>query len=237
MTRNLKAFGLTLVAVFAMSAVAASAAQAEETEQQGLFTAAEYPATLTGTEPVQNEFHIPKLGSLTCPGSTFSGTLAAASSTAKITPSYPTECHTKVGVLKFPTHVTLNGCYYTFHVGITKPGGTKDQYTGSVDLKCPEEKDVIIHVYENKTKTEKNESTCTYTIKPKDNLTSVTYETTTAASPEDIDVTGTVKVPYSESTGHTVCGPTEGEAEYTVNVTLKADNKFGEPIKGTLTMP
>ena len=43
MTRNLKALGLTLIAVFAMSAVVASAAQAALK-----VTPAEYPAILTG---------------------------------------------------------------------------------------------------------------------------------------------------------------------------------------------
>ena len=56
MTRYLKALGLAMLAVFAMSAVAASGAQAEPTANS---QRAEYPADVTGTEPTENKFTVP----------------------------------------------------------------------------------------------------------------------------------------------------------------------------------
>ena len=59
MNRYLKAAGLAMLAVFAIGAMAASGAQAAATVE---FTASEYPADVTGSEPTENKFTIPAEG-------------------------------------------------------------------------------------------------------------------------------------------------------------------------------
>jgi hypothetical protein len=95
MIRNLKALGLALVAVFALSAVAASAASA----QQGFITSTG-PVTLDGVEDGTNYFEIHNLEPfgkvrVECPGSTFKGHevgstkgIPSGAKTATITPNY-----------------------------------------------------------------------------------------------------------------------------------------------------
>ncbi len=120
MTRKFKTLGLCLVAVFAMSAVAATAAQAEK------FTSASYAASITGEQigALPNEFEVTNAG-VECGTATFSGTLAAASETLTITPNYQ---NCLVGG-SIPATVDMNGCDYLFHATGVK--------TASVDVVCP----------------------------------------------------------------------------------------------------
>ena len=78
--------GLAFVAVLAMSAVTASAAQATP-----LLEASKYWATIEATgENVGENFHT-EAGTITCKVSHYTGTLSAASSTLTAHPTY-TEC-------------------------------------------------------------------------------------------------------------------------------------------------
>ncbi len=120
MTRKFKTLGLCLVAVFAMSAVAATAAQAEK------FTSANYPAAVPGEQvgALPNEFEVTNAG-VECGTATFSGTLAAASETLTMTPDY-TNCLIGGSI---PMTVDINGCDYLLHVV-----GVKEL---STDVACP----------------------------------------------------------------------------------------------------
>ncbi len=120
MTREFKTLGLCLVAVFAMSAVAATAAQAEK------FTSANYPAAVPGEQvgALPLEFEVTNAG-VECGTATFSGTLAAASETLTITPNYQ-NCLVGGAI---PATVDLNGCDYLFHVTGVKTVGA--------DVECP----------------------------------------------------------------------------------------------------
>jgi hypothetical protein len=148
MTQKLKALGLALVAVFAMSAVVASAAQASNF-QSGTGT---YPTTVTGEEisgPVtgvtvlKHEFKT-ALGVIKCTPAEFTGTLTAASTQFTVAPTYGnttagTGC-TIAGTAGPVVH--MNGCDYLFTAGTTASGVTPI----STHLVCPEGKHIVVTV-------------------------------------------------------------------------------------------
>jgi hypothetical protein len=115
--RNLKALGLALVAVFALTAVAASAAQAAE------FHAEEAPVFFEGSQVEQHIFTVDK-GTVKCNTATFTGSSATATTaTVTLTPVYST--------CKFAgtaADVKMNGCDYLFHLSSAT--------TATVDVVC-----------------------------------------------------------------------------------------------------
>jgi hypothetical protein len=225
MIRNLKALGLALVAMLAMSAVVASAGQAAN------FTAAEYPATLTG-EQIASEKHVFTVAGgrkVTCEGATFSGTLTSPSSTQTITPAY-SACHANILGAILPATVTFNDCDYLFHV---TAGATHD-WTGTADLVCPT-KDVEIHVYkESATHIDANE-VCHYTITGQTGLSKIEYKVTTGM-PNDLDVKANVTgIAYHKTFGTlATCGAASGTSTYVGNTTVKAFNGAGGQISGDI---
>jgi hypothetical protein len=126
MSRQIRALGLALLAVFTTAAVTASAAQAGE------FTAGEYPATITGSSAAASHEFITQLGVMKC-GPTFDGKLEAAAATLTVVPNYGTSC--KLG--EKLVHVTNNGCDFRWHAGGTLEA---DVVNGSMDIVCPDNK-------------------------------------------------------------------------------------------------
>jgi hypothetical protein len=107
-----RVLGLALVAVFALSAIAASAAMAEK------FHAEKAPVKLTGT---QLEAHVFKAqaGTISCSKASFSGeSLSTAVAELNITAAY-SEC-TFLGVVGVP--VEMGGCSYQFLEPSAKKG-------------------------------------------------------------------------------------------------------------------
>jgi hypothetical protein len=165
MIRNLKALGLALVAVFALSALAVSAASAQE---QGELTS-DGPVTLTGTEtgtPINDNFFRNSLGAkITCAGSTYTGhkvlttketeegkkhqLLKTGDKEATVTPHYAKLCQTHIPILGTrPTTVTTNGCDFNIKVGTTTPAGNKEgTYGATASVKCPVDKAIVVHIY------------------------------------------------------------------------------------------
>ncbi len=138
MTLNLKALGLALFAVFAMSAVAASTASA----QNAKITTDGESVTLTGTEtgePLANSFTA--FGqTLRCPGSTFTGhkfettphvPVPNNAENVTITPTY-VNC---VDQNEKPLTVSMNGCDYEFRHATTK-NPNENTYTVTVYIVC-----------------------------------------------------------------------------------------------------
>jgi hypothetical protein len=131
MTRNLKILGLATVAVLALGAMAASAAQAEK------YTAAQYPASLQGKQTTQQVLTFNGGRKFECTGVTASGTLAEASEQIQTT-SELSGCTTEIAGTKWPSKTTVScgGIYkhitalsitetictsgYTHHVGVYK---------------------------------------------------------------------------------------------------------------------
>ena len=129
MTRKLKALGVAVVAVMALSAVVASAAMAL-TPKLEVGTG---DGNLTGTQTEVNVLTVAGGRTLTCEVATFTGVLATTSATVTLTPVYE-KCHSVLAGVKVPATITTNGCDFLLHVGATN--GT-DSYAATVDLLCP----------------------------------------------------------------------------------------------------
>jgi len=239
MIRNSKALGLALVAVFALSAVAASSAQA------GLkLTAANYPAVLTGrsikhiageTEPFVHTFTLSGGVVATCKNTTYVGTVTAVTESVTIIPKYG-ECSVRIGPPTLPATVTMEDCDYVFRGGVEEASPEIDKFEkGEIDLVCPEGKKPIIHVYETAMKHVSNESLCTLTLSPFVNKVANTYTNTTGAS-DDVDIATTAKEIAVTRTGSILCGPVNQTATYTGSTTLTGFKDSGSetPSAGTL---
>jgi len=238
MTRNLKALGLALAAVFALGAISASAALAEETEPIAHFTSSTYPAKITGEQIGKHKFVVGSLGEVTCNEARFHGELTKASTSLTITPTY-SECemHTFLGQHR-PTTVTTNGCTYTFTVHeqgetdegtIETPDTTKHEKTvthtwiGDVHLLCPEGVNGIeIHVYKSGN-TAHTELLCTYTIKPQTvkNIHYAVHEVGSKATYTTVEAKESeTKVNRTSGTALN-CGAAEQTAKYSGNTTVE----------------
>jgi hypothetical protein len=142
MTRNLKSLGLALVAVFAMSAVAASSASAVASDH---FTTTKPSAFLTGVSH-DNEYHVTGGPAFTCTTSKFTGTVLNNATEMTIDPEYGgkfnhtphntagtdfRECNGAGGDVT----VDMNGCHYDL------TGNTTGLDAGFVDatvwITCP----------------------------------------------------------------------------------------------------
>lgn len=151
MNRKFKALGLALVAVFAMSVLLTSGAQADE-GKTGEFTATEYPADIAVT-PYMGPYEFTAGGyGITCNKTELKGTLGAKSKELTITPKLEDcEAH-KSGSGSIKVTVKMNGCHFIFTTG-TK---TKDDDVhGTVHLVCHPDKRI-----------EMEAGTCTVTVTP-----------------------------------------------------------------------
>src|SRR6476646_11783187 len=112
MTSKLKVLGLALVAVFAMSAIAASAAQAEPT-----LTSEVSPVTLAAKAGGYGSGEVLKVfgEEIECENSAFHMALTLTpEKEITMEPSYGPKCQT-TSAQHFPMTVTMNGCTYRFY--------------------------------------------------------------------------------------------------------------------------
>jgi hypothetical protein len=203
MIRNLKVLGLALAAVFAMSAVVASAASATVT-----FHSPVEPTYLTGEQHASNDVFNTDAGEVTCSHATYVGKVAAkTTSTAEVTPSY-SGCHL-IFIFTFNVTVDHNGCTYLFHVDPALENGNAE---GSVDIVCPAGK--VIEV---------TAPGCTVTVPPQTGLRKITFTNAGTANAMDITVdVNLTAITYEEhntsgstcasSTTHTTNGTYSGNA-------------------------
>jgi len=188
MYRNLKALGLALVAVFAMSAMAASAAQATPT-----LTSEVSPLTGDGSGGgYGSEEQLKAFGeTVECEGSKFHTTLTTTPATEVTTEAeYGPECKTGSNL---PVTVTMNGCQYRFYnLKFVKTG----HYDATVDIVCPAEKVIEIHIYATHTTHTEKKSLCTLTVPPQTELEKATITTNTTAGRNygDLKIEGTIKI-------------------------------------------
>jgi hypothetical protein len=134
MIRNLKAFGLVLVAVFAFGAVAASGASAAQAYLTGDGPLSEVHGTQIGAASANR---LTALSTFThCNTATYKGEMEGASNehgtTLTVSPEYGSCKSTILGV---ETHVAMNGCYYIFHVEETT-ASPADTYGVNSTLEC-----------------------------------------------------------------------------------------------------
>ncbi len=229
MIRNLKALGLALVAVFAMSALAASAAQAVTTD--GHFTS-DGKVTVTG-HSASESFTFEAGQSVTCTAHhtimpenvTPWGPIAVpvGGLTTLTDQAHYKECVAKVGAQSLPATVTTNGCDFLFHLGETTAPLDTGTYTVTPTVKCGVNETIEVHVYQQASHAT---SVCTYKV-GEQNLNPGTLHSTNIAG-------GTVKV-SGEVTGITasrtgvLCGGTKhtSAAIQHANTTLTGKSEAG----------
>lgn len=222
MIRNLKVLGLVLGAVFAMSAMVASAASAQ--------LISDGPVTLKTTETGPEKSNaLTAFGLRTeCPGSTITGhkynvtphgLIASGETTATLTPHY-VNCKSIVGGLSLPTTVDMNGCDYVVHIA---KGGAL-----TFDIICPVGQEITVTVWTNATD-HANAVTpmCILHVKEQKGLAGATASNTAT----DIDITGTLKnisVTKTKTT-HTLLCPAASTTtgEFDIDVTVQGFNGVG----------
>lgn len=194
MMRNLKVLALALVAVLAMSAVAASTAPADA------FTGEATPVTLTGSQEGSDVLTTTS-GNTTCKEVRYTGTSASGVTTATVTPSYPEK--TAIGEQNcsggLPSLVHTNGCVYLFHLGAATEG--------TVDINCPAGKEITITAGYNVT------TKCTIHIPPQTGLIKVNYSNTGSGNTREIIVTTAItnlKYTHTKGSGLGACTPGSG---------------------------
>lgn len=134
MVRNLRLLGLALAAVFALTAVAASAAMAEE------FHSEKETTTLLGKQTETHKF-VTSVGTVTCEVAEFKGTVTGtkkaendfANPEVTIHPTYE-KC--KLSGININVTVTTTGCNYRFYNVATK--------SGPVDVVCETGKEITV---------------------------------------------------------------------------------------------
>ncbi len=129
--RDLKAFGLTLVAVIAMGAIAASAASANQLHY--------WPTAVAVASNATQNFQYETEGQ-TVQCTTISGSSQASALTASEVTVSPTYSGCKVpGIASSSAEVSMNGCNYVFTIEAAAN-------SGAVHLKCLEGKQITITV-------------------------------------------------------------------------------------------
>jgi hypothetical protein len=236
MTRNFKALGLALVAIFAMSAMYVSTASAQT---KGWLTS-DGPATLEGTDTVGEKSKLTfksggeVKGTVECHGSYVVGTKGVTPhdefmnlglglvTSITVAPTYK-ECVGKVGAASAPATVTMNGCDYVLTVGNTT---VAPQYAVTADLVCPAEKVVEVHLYQN---AEDKVSICTYTFAAQVGKTGGVAQNQ-GAVPRTVTLGGTFGGISATRHNSVLCGAKleSAESQLDIHALLQATNEAGK---------
>jgi hypothetical protein len=220
MIRNLKALGLALVAVLAMSSLVASAASANPFwfKSDG---AVGSTTTLTGSQIGQDVFEVDG-GKITCSTATYSGSqVGNTATTITINPTYA-GC---IAFGTFPATVTMNSCRYVFHTD-TKTAGT--QYDVITTIECNGTDEITVTA-----KTAAGQVKCVIHV-PAQNLGTGLMVTNATKGNGVKDVTADVaftNIKYSQTEGEglgkcpNALNTTNGK--YTGSATLEGRNSLG----------
>jgi hypothetical protein len=207
MIRNLKMLGLAAVAVLSMSAMLASAAQAEK----GTLTAESYPTILTGTQTGALTSFVVAGGvrSVHCTNANLDATITGPTTSVTVTPTY-SGCTALPGNL--PVTVIMNKCHYTLE--LTKPGSTGHPAgTGAATVtivNCEAGKTIEVNIYETAAKHTAKTPLCAYTVAAQGPLAAGTYHNN-AGPPKDITSTLEVKPVTVNKIGPAIlCGAAAG---------------------------
>ena len=211
MTRNLKALGLALVAVFAMSAMAASGAQATD----ATFSWDEDTKFLTAHEESSQVFST-TAGSFTCDMVTGHANVEGINDVKTVTGTEVIYWNTASGSKEeakcegpFGTSPTIetNGCHFRFNAGETTAAGTSE---GTVDIIGCTGGEITI-----------NAPLCTIHVTEQEGVGPVTYHTV-SGSPEDVTIESHANNIVSHHEGF-FCGGsahTDTAGTYTGKVTI-----------------
>jgi hypothetical protein len=211
MTRNLKALGLALLAMFVASAVVASSASAlgELTSTSG-----PYPKHLVVEDVgAQDVFHISGNDVFNCHGETHTLELVGAVKTIEATPEFGETCRTGSSS-HWNVTPTENGCKLHFE---WDSNVETDHDRLKVKVVCPVDKVIEIHRYSGGTP--HGAAACTSTVHAQTADGTLTATSQTASG--DILLEGTVGL---VSTSHGSCSfgfTLSIEAEFTASTTIR----------------
>jgi hypothetical protein len=244
MIRNFKVLGVVLAAVFAMSAVAASAASA----QIGAITS-DGPFTLksveTGAAGSGSNALTAFGGRTECPGTVITGHkynvtphtfIESGATTVTGSFDFPNPCKTTLGSLEnAPTTVDLNGCDLALHVGETT-GGVAGTYGVTATEVCPGTH-IQVTVFSSSAHSLR---ICTLTTEPiagKEEISGGHLTNTGETSPlipDDFDISGTFGPFKVVKSG--LCGAaTTEEGKLDVDATVQGYNETGNLTGVTVT--
>jgi hypothetical protein len=168
MIRNLKALGLALVAMFAMSAVVAAAAQAtasnfkaDSTTENAIFKASEDPGN--PTQDFLTDFGDFKCQTVSAEGTAAKTTASVTATNVKYAGHFEGGEECEALSQAFGAEVKFNGCDYVFHAGTSTGTGTS---AGTADIECPEEAVIEVAVAGG---------LCTVTVPEQTGLGPITY--------------------------------------------------------------
>ncbi|HYJ21927.1 MAG TPA: hypothetical protein VEW07_07890 [Solirubrobacterales bacterium] len=176
MNGKLKALGLALIAVLALSAFSATASQGA-----AVVTAGAYPATLEGKDVKTKHGELARLtiGSgaryVECTTATLAATISEAKTEVDVTPSY-SGCFSN-GLTTVPATVTMNGCFFRLHATTTEKG--------QATVVCGGGAKIEVHVYESAVKHEENKPICTYDIEGQGPITGAKLGIINAGEPNE----------------------------------------------------
>jgi hypothetical protein len=189
--RHIKVLGLSLVAILAMTAIAATTASADE------FTAESYPVTLTGAadENPNNDAFTTTAGVVKCPTPTYRATVTGNTTTVTVEPDYSDPGCTAFG---FPAAIHTNGCHFLLHI----EGGTSTEIKPTLD--CPAGKDITV------TATSAGTNKCTVHVGAQTPGGTVTATTVGSGATREITLDinlKEIKYTHTEGTGLGKCTP------------------------------
>jgi hypothetical protein len=255
MIHNLKALGLALMAAFALSAVVASAASAQN---QGWLTTDGTDVTLTGTETGGAGANALTAfgGTVECPGSVYTGhkvltvketeegkkheRIPNKSTTATITPHYKQtndkgEPNCVVAGTGLTVTVDMNGCDYVVHIGTKIVAG---EYKVTYDIVCPTGKDITVTIFHSTNPKHEGTPYCTMHIPPQNGLVGGRAKNTTSGH---IGLLGTVEgieiIRTKHGAGTLLC-PTDSTVKtgkFDIDATVSGDNSLGAATEISLS--
>jgi hypothetical protein len=215
MNRKLKALGLALVAVFALAAMSAATASAEEFHSETAHT------TYTGAQVAEDIFTV-NAGTVKCKKAEYAGTQSVATSKeATVSPTYK-EC-TAFGFVN--TTIDVNGCGYIF----TRTPVNGDE--SSIHIECPAGNSIVVTAFN-----------CEVTVPAQTLSGGVTYTNegagTTRSIIVDVNLTGITYIQHSKSfpgcktEGTTGAGATSlfHDGTYSGSATITGANTASEHV-------
>jgi hypothetical protein len=228
MTRNLKALGLALLAVFALGAIGAQAASAHE------FKAGVQKSVITGKNVGVHNFQVGAAGTVSCAKAKFEGTVDAGTGKTEvdeitIKPTYE-ECTFGGQVAA----VFFNDCAYVFDSDTTAGNSTGGEHA-QVKVECAAGNKIQVHTVN-----------CTITVGEQTIADAIRYEqdkvgevpvttaTNTIATAHNI-VTGKERSTAAQPVNGCLPFPTGAIGKYTGTATNECRQDEGSPQANTTT--
>lgn len=233
MIRNLKALGLALGAVFAMSAIAASAAQATA----GEFSWGATTSTLTAVEDpsAPNQIFTTTAGGFTCDNVHGDAAIADATSTsitgtkvgywdAAISTQAEHKCTGPFGTKPI---VNTTECHFRFHPGETVGEKGAGETTGTVDLVDTKGSETDCVALEA--------PGCILHIPPQNGINRIRYKTVKTGVKEEVTVTVTSNNITYHHTGFLCGNGSKADGTYEGKITITGTNVEGNQTDVTVT--